>query len=129
MTQQDTQQAAIGILPSESAAAVQSGTIVGVTSGLATSVSAQALMISHIAAADPHTQYQKESEKNIASGYAGLNAVSRVTMGIDVTDYIIIHDNTKGYVFKDDNTPPHYWKQTVTSAGAVVTTDLGIVSP
>lgn len=32
----------------------------------------------HAGLADPHTGYQKESEKDGASGYAGLNAASRV---------------------------------------------------
>jgi hypothetical protein len=32
----------------------------------------------HAAAADPHTGYQKESEKGAASGYAGLDASSKV---------------------------------------------------
>ena len=32
----------------------------------------------HVAVADPHTQYQRESEKNAASGYAGLSAGSKV---------------------------------------------------
>lgn len=33
----------------------------------------------HVAAADPHTQYQKESEKNTASGYAGLDGSTKLT--------------------------------------------------
>jgi hypothetical protein len=33
----------------------------------------------HEAAADPHVGYQKESEKNAASGYAGLSASSKLT--------------------------------------------------
>ena len=33
----------------------------------------------HAAAADPHTGYQLESEKNAASGYAGLDASSKLT--------------------------------------------------
>ena len=32
----------------------------------------------HVAAADPHTQYQKESEKDVASGYCGLDANSLI---------------------------------------------------
>ena len=31
-------------------------------------------LAAHLAAVDPHPQYQKESEKNVASGYAGLSA-------------------------------------------------------
>ena len=38
----------------------------------------------HEAAADPHTGYQKESEKDAASGYAGLDANSRVTKEVNV---------------------------------------------
>lgn len=32
----------------------------------------------HVAAGDPHAQYQKESEKNMPTGYAGLNGSSLV---------------------------------------------------
>jgi len=34
----------------------------------------------HVAAADPHTGYQKESEKNAANGYAGLTAGSKLNL-------------------------------------------------
>lgn len=33
----------------------------------------------HVAAADPHTGYQKESEKDAAGGYAGLDGSSKLT--------------------------------------------------
>ena len=33
----------------------------------------------HVSASDPHTQYQKESEKGAAGGYASLNNSSKVT--------------------------------------------------
>lgn len=32
----------------------------------------------HVAAGDPHTQYQKESEKDVANGYAGLDAGGKI---------------------------------------------------
>lgn len=32
----------------------------------------------HVAAADPHTVYQRESEKNAASGYAGLDSGTKL---------------------------------------------------
>lgn len=48
----------------EVAAAVSAG----VAAGIAT----------HVALSDPHTQYQKESEKGQASGYAGLDADGKV---------------------------------------------------
>jgi hypothetical protein len=34
----------------------------------------------HEAAADPHSQYERESQKNIASGYAGLDVNARVAL-------------------------------------------------
>jgi len=36
-------------------------------------------LAAHIADSDPHTQYQKESEKGAASGYASLNGSTKVT--------------------------------------------------
>lgn len=42
--------------------------------GLAFDPATQAELDAHVAAADPHTGYQKESEKAAASGYAGLDA-------------------------------------------------------
>src|SRR5262245_32715169 len=47
---------------------------------------AAAALAAHVAAADPHTAYQKESEKDAVSGNAGLNASSRVTKGADTSD-------------------------------------------
>lgn len=41
--------------------------------------SAASSLTTHVAAADPHTGYQKESEKNSASGYAGLDGSSKLT--------------------------------------------------
>jgi hypothetical protein len=38
-----------------------------------------AAVTAHEAAADPHTGYQKESEKNAASGYPGLDGSSKLT--------------------------------------------------
>lgn len=48
--------------------AAQSAAIASAASSLAT----------HVAAADPHTGYQKESEKNAANGYAGLDGSSHL---------------------------------------------------
>ena len=36
------------------------------------------IMVSHLVAADPHTAYQKESEKGVANGYASLDASALV---------------------------------------------------
>ncbi len=68
--------------------------------------------------------YQLRSEKDAASGYAGLSAASRVTKGVFTTDYIASDDTAKGHVYKSPN--GHYWKMTVDNAGVPTTTDLGL---
>jgi hypothetical protein len=88
-----------------------------------------AAFAAHVAAADPHTGYQKESELNAASGYAGLNSSSRTTKGIDSTDDHIVDQATKGLVLKDTQGTPHYWRVTVSNVGALVITDLGTTKP
>jgi hypothetical protein len=86
-------------------------------------------VIAHEGASDPHTGYQKESEKDAASGYAGLNASSRTTKGVDTTDDVIIDLATKGLVLKDTQGTPHYWRLSVSVLGVLTTTDLGTVKP
>lgn len=83
----------------------------------------------HVAAGDPHAGYQKESEKDVASGYAGLNASSRTTKGVDTTDDVIIDLATKGLVMKDAQGTPHYWRLSVSTLGVLTTTDLGTSKP
>lgn len=83
----------------------------------------------HEAAADPHTGYQKESEKDAVSGYAGLNTNSRITKGAITTDDLIIDLATKGLVLKDTQGSPHYWRVTIDNTGALVTSDLGTSAP
>ena len=73
--------------------------------------------------------YQLLSEKNAASGYAGLNASSRITKGADTTDDLIVDLATKGLVLKDTQATPHYWRVTVTTLGALTTADLGTTKP
>lgn len=79
--------------------------------------------------ADEHPQYQLESEKDAASGYAGLSAASRITKGVDTTDDVIIDLATKGFILKDVADPAHYWRVTISDAGALTTTDLGHAKP
>jgi len=43
-----------------------------------TSAEGNAVVAAHVAAADPHTGYQKESEKGVANGYASLDATGKV---------------------------------------------------
>jgi len=46
----------------------------GGATGAAAGAAAGAAVAGHVAATDPHTGYQKEAEKGIASGYASLGA-------------------------------------------------------
>lgn len=45
------------------------------------------------------------------------------------TDDIVIDLATKGLVLKDTQSPAHYWRVTVTTLGALTTTDLGTGKP
>lgn len=83
----------------------------------------------HLVAVDPHSQYERDSQRNIASGYAGLNAVSRTTKGVDTTDDLVIDLATKGLVLRDTQGTPHYWRITISNAGALVITDVGTTKP
>ncbi len=75
------------------------------------------------------TDAQTLSGKNAANGYAGLNASSRITKGVDTTDDVIIDLATKGLVLKDTQATPHYWRITISTLGALVITDLGTTKP
>lgn len=97
--------------------------------GYTTAAELASAISTHEAASDPHTGYQKESEKNAASGYAGLNSVSRTTKGVDATDDLVVDSATKGLVLKDTQGTPHFWRLTVSNLGALVITDLGTSKP
>ena len=73
------------------------------------------------------TDAEKLSNKDIASGYAGLNSVSRTTKGVDTSDDIITDSTAKGPVMKSPN--GHYWRAAISNAGAVTWTDLGTTKP
>lgn len=92
-----------------------------------TSFESAGAVSTHEAAADPHTGYQKESEKDAAAGYAGLNAASRTTKGVIAADDVVVTDDTKGLVLKSPNL--HYWRATIDDAGSVTWTDLGTSPP
>lgn len=103
---------------------------VGVAARVANgTVAATAAVSAHVALADPHVQYQKESEKDAASGYAGLSAASRITKGVITTDDLIVDDSPRGLVLKDTQGTPHYWRVTVSTLGALTTADLGTSPP
>lgn len=76
-----------------------------------------------------HSRHEDSANKNAANGYAGLNASSRTTKGVDTTDDIIIDLATKGLVLKDTQGTPHYWRVTISTLGALTTTDLGTSKP
>ena len=73
------------------------------------------------------TDAQATSAKDAASGYAGLNSSSRITKGVDTTDDITTDSTTKGPVLKSPNA--HYWRATISNAGALTWTDLGTTKP
>jgi hypothetical protein len=54
---------------------------------------------------------------------------SRMNLGVDATDDIIIDLATKGLVLKDTAGTPHYWRITIDTAGTLVITDLGTTKP
>jgi hypothetical protein len=79
--------------------------------------------------ANHSTAYQASSEKDSANGYAGLNASSRTTKGVDTTDDLIVDLATKGLVLKDTQGTPHYWRGTVSTLGVLTFADLGTSKP
>ena len=73
--------------------------------------------------------YELTANKNVNSGYAGLNSVSRTTKGVIATDDLIVDAATKGLVLKDTAGSPHYWRLSVSTLGVLTTTDLGTTAP
>ncbi len=87
-------------------------TLYVVDSGTQYLVSDQNVVVDHVALADAHTQYQKESEKNAANGYAGLDAGALVLQS-DLPDHASRHprggaDEIDGDVIDIDFTPTVY---------------------
>lgn len=48
---------------------------------------------------------------------------------IDTQEDVIIDLASKGLVLKDTQSPAHYWRVTISTLGALVTTDLGTDKP
>lgn len=89
-----------GTWPSPTVDASHSGSTHAATQAAAEATAAGALT-THAGAADPHTGYQKESEKDAANGYAGLNAgsivpIARLATGTPDGTKFIRDDNTLG---------------------------------
>ena len=72
---------------------------------------------------------ESTANKDAVSGYAGLNASSRITKGVDTTDDVIIDLATKGLVLKDTAGTPHYWRITVSTLGVLTVADIGTTKP
>lgn len=70
---------------------------------------------------------QSTSAKDSANGYAGLNAVSRTTKGVDTIDDVITDSITNGPVMKSPN--GHYWRASISNLGVITWTDLGTTKP
>lgn len=70
---------------------------------------------------------EQTTAKDTASGYAGLNANSRTTKGVDTVDDVIFDNVLKGPVLKSAN--GHFWRATISNAGVVTWTDLGTTKP
>lgn len=96
-----------------------------ITSGVAwTLVTGTPTTLSGYGITDP---VELTTNKNVVSGYAGLNGVSRTTKGVDTTDDIITDSTTKGPVLKSPN--GHYWRATISNLGVLTWTDLGTTKP
>lgn len=82
-----------------------------IPASIARDTEVSAAITTHEAAADPHAQYQKESEKGAASGYASLDASTKVPLAqlqevlglTDLSDVTITAPST-GQVLKYNGT-------------------------
>lgn len=54
---------------------------------------------------------------------------TRVTKGVETTDYVVIDSATSGLVLRDTQATPHYWNVQVNNVGVLITTDLGTSPP
>ncbi len=83
----------------------------------------------HLGASAPHSGHESTANKNVVSGYAGLNTASRTTKGVDATDDLIVDLAAKGLVLKDTQGTPHYWRVTANGVGGLTITDIGTTKP
>lgn len=125
------------VLDAATAQAAADAAQIDATQALADAATVAADLASHEAAADPHPQYLRQVEadalyevltgKDAANGYAGLNASSRTTKGVDTTDDVITDSTARGPVMKSPN--GHYWRAAISNLGVVTWTDLGTTKP
>jgi hypothetical protein len=80
------------------------------------------------------TQPQFTKANFLQSLYDLIPAICRAfnrleTHGLETTGTLIFDTATTGVVFKDTQATPHYWRLTISNAGAAVITDLGTTKP
>jgi len=116
---------AIGFIPDVPPSGAAGGVLSGTypNPGFAADMATQAELDTAIATR------QATSEKDAASGYAGLSSASRITKGAITTDDLIVNEAAKGLVLKDAAAPAHYWRVTITTLGVLSTADLGTSPP
>lgn len=68
-----------------------------------------------------------KSEANIPLGYAALNADTRIEVGVDTVDDIIVDDNLHGLVLKSPSGT--YFRATISDLGVVTWANLGTTKP
>lgn len=70
-----------------------------------------------------------------ASGYTGIGSTSpseKLTVGGRVRSTnsdIVVEDSARGFILKDTQGTPHYWRIQITTLGVLTTTDLGTSLP
>jgi hypothetical protein len=79
----------------------------------------------------PDTYDQRAMDEIIFAIRNALTQVynARSNTGTDTTDDLIIDLDSRGLVLKDTQSPPHYWRITINTSGALVSTDLGTSKP
>lgn len=68
-----------------------------------------------------------KSEANIPLGYAALNLDTRIEVGADVTDDLIVDDTTRGLVLKSPGGT--YFRAQISDAGVLSWVNLGSSKP
>lgn len=66
-------------------------------------------------------------EANIPLGYAALNTETRIEVGADTVDDLIVDDSTQGLVLKSPD--GHYFRASISNAGTLSWTNLGTTKP
>lgn len=74
-----------------------------------------------------HYQTWQEAVRNTAILWNDAFKGARMAKGVDTKDDLIVDLTTKGLVLKSPD--GHYWRVTVSNAGALITTDAGTTKP